>query len=160
MKTLQILRHAKTEPQQIGQQDFQRRLTSRGLGQMADLLQNRRDSLIKAEDVWVSSAVRTQMTLKTLSDLFPIGKIHIKDELYLASTITLIKLLQEQDDSVENFLLIGHNDGLSELVSYLADDLFHLPTSGYVVFELPVESWAQISQGIGMITTYFHSDYR
>jgi phosphohistidine phosphatase len=160
MKTLQILRHAKTERLQIGQQDFDRKLTERGLGQMADLIQHQRENLAKAELVLVSSAKRTRMTVKTMEDLFADDKIHFDKSLYLASMVAINQLIESQNENVNNLLLIGHNHGLSDFLSYLLGEYIYLPTSGYVSLELPIERWSHLSKGIASIQTEFFSTFR
>lgn len=158
MKTLQILRHAKTERVQLGQQDFDRKLTERGLNQMADLWANQNNSLRQAQQVLVSSARRTRMTLKQIEQLFVPESILFLNELYLASRNTITKIIEKQDDSVDHILLIGHNDGLSDFVSYLTDTFHDLPTSGYVVLEMEIDSWTHITKGIATVKTQFYSD--
>ena len=160
MKIIQILRHAKTEMQQIGQQDIDRKLTARGLGQMADLLLNRKANLEKAEHILVSTAVRTRMTFNTLLTIFPEMVVEFDEKLYLASRRTLKECIEKQDDSVQNILLIGHNNGLSDFVSYLVDAAVYLPTSGYVELELPVESWSHITKGMASMRAEFFSEFR
>jgi phosphohistidine phosphatase len=160
MKTLQILRHAKTERLQLGQQDFDRKLIERGLGQMNDLIQHQQESLSKAEHLLVSAAKRTRMTLNTLENLFNEKQIQFDKSLYLASLETIYKLIESQEDSIENLLIIGHNDGLSDLVSYLVGEHIYLPTSGYVVLELPITSWKALSRGIASVQTEFFSTYQ
>lgn len=159
MKTLQILRHAKTERLQLGQKDFDRRLTERGLGQMADLRQNQHENLSKAQRVIVSSAKRTRMTHEQIETLLT-QNIQFDDQLYLASMVTLAKFIQQQKDSLDNILLIGHNDGLSDFASYLMDDYITLPTSGYLVLDMEIDHWAHLSKGIAHIRAEFYSDFR
>jgi phosphohistidine phosphatase len=160
MKTLQILRHAKTERLQLGQQDFDRKLTERGLGQMSDLIQHQQENLSKAQHILVSAAKRTRMTLNTLENLFDDKQIHLDKSLYLASLVTLHKLIEYQEDSIDNLLIIGHNDGLSDLVSYLVGEHMYLPTSGYVVLELPITSWKHVSKDTASIQTEYFSTFR
>lgn len=127
---------------------------------MADLLQNRKDYLQQAECVLVSSAERTRMTLEQLKDLVKPEAVQWYDELYLASLVKIAGVVALQDDAVDNLLLIGHNDGLSDFVSYLLGDYVSLPTSGYVVLEMEIDSWKHLSKGIGSLKTEFFSQYR
>lgn len=160
MKTLQILRHAKTEKIKLNQRDFDRKLTERGLGQMADLIAQKNTVLSKAESVLVSSARRTRMTWDTLSHLFTKIPVSFDDNLYLAPLVQLAKTIEQQDDTLDNILLIGHNDGLSDLVSYLVDEPIYLPTSGYIELELNVEHWSHFSRGIASVKDQFFSEFR
>jgi phosphohistidine phosphatase len=157
MKTLHILRHAKTERLQPGQQDFHRKLTQRGLNQMKDLLVNQKNSLSLAQRVLVSSSRRTRMTLEQIEHLYVPESIVFLNELYLASKNTITRIIEKKDDSIDHILVIGHNDGLSDFVSYLTDVSHDLPTSGYVVLELEIDSWSHISKGIAVVKTKFYS---
>lgn len=156
MKTLQILRHAKTERQQLNQQDFDRELTERGWRQIAELMQNKSDELCRAEDVAISSAKRTRMTFEKMASLFSGEKVRFERTLYLASKSGLLAFLEQQNDAIDNLLIIGHNDGLSDFVSYLTDDFHELPTCGYVVLELHSDSWKSVAKGIARVKEQYY----
>jgi phosphohistidine phosphatase len=160
MKTLQILRHAKTEKQKIGQKDFDRELTIRGLGQIADLIQQQREHLEKVERILVSPAKRTRMTLEQLKTPLHPAFVVFQESLYLASLSGLIQTIEEQEDSLENILLIGHNNGLSELVTYLTNDYHDLPTSAFVVLEMEINSWKHLTKGIALLKTKYYSNFK
>lgn len=160
MKTLQILRHAKTEKQKIGQKDFDRELTTRGLGQMADLLLHQRAHLEKVERILVSPAKRTRMTFEQLKTPLDPAVVVFEEALYLASFSELIQTIEKQEDSLENMLVIGHNNGLSELVTYLTDDYHDLPTSAFIVLEMEINSWKHLTKGIAVLKTQYCSNFK
>lgn len=127
---------------------------------MTDLILNQKDSLVNTQHVLVSAAKRTRMTLKTMDKLLEKKTVHYDNALYLASLATLKKQLENQNDNIENLLLIGHNDGLSDFASFLVGDYIYLPTSGYIELELPISSWTHVSKDIASIRAEFYSNFR
>ena len=160
MKELIIIRHAKTERPSMGQRDFDRRLTNRGLRQCKDLVNHIGDIHRNIELVLVSSAARTRMTYDSLSCLFPNARVHFMDELYLCSYKEVLKILEFHAAENSHVVYIGHNFGLADLVCYLIDDNLHVPTSCYFHLELAVENWKEITRGIGISLDYFFSHER
>jgi len=157
MKELCIIRHAKTERIVSNQQDFDRELTGRGLRQCEDLAQHLHDNLREFDVVLVSSAKRTQMTFEALKYVIDSKSVLISKELYLASAQEIMQLISAFALNQNSVLLIGHNDGISDLVSYFLDDYQHVPTSGYLRFQFAVDSWSEIIRGSGLLLDSFYS---
>lgn len=160
MKELFIIRHAKTEHIQLGQRDFDRRLTHRGLLQCEDLIKHLGENLRLVDAVFVSSAKRTRMTFDLLKEIVSATNIQFRDDLYLASSSHIMQTLVEYGSETNSVLLIGHNDGLSDLVSYFLDDFIHVPTSGFMHFQFEVDSWAHIGKGSGILRDHYFSEAR
>ncbi len=156
MKELIIIRHAKTERPQMGQRDFDRRLTGRGKRQMADLLGHLGNSLNDVELVLVSAAQRTQETYALLAEAFGGAEVQFFEDLYLCSSQTVLKILSQHAEHQNKVVYIGHNEGLSDLVAYLQDDYVHVPTGGFLNFSFEVGQWPHIVRGLGVLKdTYF-----
>lgn len=152
---LHLLRHAKTEIQSLSGKDFDRTLMTKGLIQANLAGQFLKDSGVQIKETYCSDAARTQQTLSIVAKSVDCGKVILKHELYLADRETLLALLWKIKHN-KDLLIIGHNDGLSELASYLTDQYIHLKTCGYVSIEFMADSWKETSMGTGTIV----SDYR
>ena len=134
MKTLHLLRHAKSDRSAPSISDRERGLNARGLRasrSMGHALSNR----LRAMRVITSPARRAQLTLEGLCSVWSelAHQRHVIDEsLYTFSGDDLVCWLQEQDDGVDTFFLIGHNPALTELINHCAPAaaLENLPTAG------------------------------
>ncbi len=122
MKTILLLRHAKSTWSDPRLDDHDRPLNGRGeraAKAMADHIAHRGP---QPELILCSTAVRTRQTLmpllKRLAD--PAPPISLESRLYLASEDTLLARLRLVPDDVATVLLIAHNDGIGRLAEMLA----------------------------------------
>ena len=147
---LHFLRHAKTNQVSPSGRDFDRELLPRGYEQLRDFRAFLGQKGHAIDHIYCSSAKRTRQTLDEIADLFPTATISFHDELYLASASELLSFITAKN-STKTFLLIGHNDGLSELASYLSDSDVHLKTCGYVQLSFPFNHSGFISASTGVV---------
>lgn len=151
---IHLLRHAKTEQLSSSGKDFDRKLKDRGVLQSKEMAQFLSSIEIHGLETWCSTAQRTRQTLTYLSDSLKPYKLEFMDDFYLCEQETFLKKLW--DSNRENDLvIIGHNDGLSDLASYFADEMIHLSTCEYICFSFSADSWAELSRGTGTIVNRF-----
>ncbi len=110
------------------------------------------DEGIRPGLVLCSSARRTRETLDLILEAIgPQVPIHIEPDLYLADASSLLARLRRLPRDVPSVLLIGHNPGLQELVSELADSASRerlakkFPTAALARFRLKSEDWRALS---------------
>ena len=151
---LHLLRHAKTNQISPTGKDFDRELLPRAFEQSAELKRYLQDHPIAPKHILCSSAVRTRQTLDQIKALFADVPVTFLDELYLASAGELLKIINELQ-SPEDVLLIGHNEGISELASELSAGFILLKTCGLVSLEFPFESSAMVSKETGVLMGSF-----
>jgi len=165
MKTLTLLRHAKSGWDDPAARDFDRALNARGL-KAAEIVGAHIAALGLGFDHVVSSpAVRCVDTLDAVwsgygRTLHPVWDRRI----YLASGVTLLDVVQDRPDSAEQVLLCGHNPGLEDLVlmlipdsddEALRDDIEEkFPTASLAVIELDIDHWAQATGGKGHLARF------
>jgi phosphohistidine phosphatase len=151
---LHLLRHAKTNQSSPTGLDFDRELLPQGYEQIAELKQFLVSNPIAPKHILCSSAMRTRQTLSEIQDFWPAARIHFIDELYLASKqeiLSKICALHTPDE----ILVVGHNEGLSELAMHLEKPAHLLQTCGFIRIEFPFETSAFISADTGQITAMF-----
>jgi phosphohistidine phosphatase len=153
-----ILRHAKTQRNSTTGKDFDRDLKPHGRNQlelMREFFNSNYDGLNFS--VYCSSATRTRSTLSELRSSINVSQTSFNDELYLPNLNELLHFIWNQTDNSKNILLVGHNNGLSDLCSYVSDDDILLPTCGLVVYDFPETSnISEISKATGVeINRYF-----
>ena len=152
--TIHFLRHAKTNQHSPTGHDFDRELLPRGYEQLIELKSKITTKPFSISRVFCSSAQRTRQTLTQIAEYFPDATISFHDELYLASKSELLHFVTQQKSS-EEILIIGHNEGLSDLVSYLTDTDIQLKTCGYIQVFFPFDHTGYLSGGIGSVVETF-----
>ncbi len=148
MKTLLLLRHAKAEKEILGQADFDRALSKRGIRD-AHHLAEKLLSLQKNIDLIVSSpALRTAQTAQIIAERLQYPSVIEWDKkLYHASAKGIQDVILETDSTINTLLLVGHNNGLSELAfDYFAGLIDYLPTCGLLALQIDTDNWQDILQ--------------
>ncbi len=151
MKTLVIVRHAKSSWENAGLSDHQRPLSKRGLKEAPIMGARLAGWGPPVDRVISSSAARALTTAELIIQEMglPWDEIQIDDALYHATEEDMIDLINEQDDYLDGLMLFGHNPGMTYLVNDLSDlDLDNLPTCGVAVLQFDVNSWAEIGEKV------------
>ncbi|HYK76360.1 MAG TPA: histidine phosphatase family protein [Daejeonella sp.] len=151
MKQLLIIRHAKSD-KGTGQIDFDRPLNERGLKDAPKMAKRLAHKGIIPKQIVSSPAVRTMSTAVYFAKEFDIKASDILQEkaIYEASANTLLRVINQMDNSSDFTALVGHNPGLSDLALDLCHgDIQDIPTCGIVLIEFPFDKWAMISKGTG-----------
>jgi phosphohistidine phosphatase len=145
MKTVILLRHAKSSWDSPASSDFQRPLNSRGIRDAPRIGAWIAEQGLRPDWVLCSAATRAQETLDGLQTTLDLdANITITNDLYLAPPKTVIELLSQVDDSVECSLVIAHNPGMEGLLWGLCGTDNSMPTCALAVIELPIDSWMAI----------------
>lgn len=151
MKTLHLLRHAKSSWDQPGLPDRERTLNKRGLRD-APRMGAALSQLLAPLDLAVSPARRAQLTLEGLCAGWPAleqCRHHTEDDLYTFDSDDLLQWLAGRGEEQQALFLIGHNPALTELVNDLTGEysLHNLPTAGYARLSLKIDRWRDLGQG-------------
>ncbi len=146
MKTLLLVRHAKAAPAAIGQSDHGRALEDSGVTDAGKLAHYLRSKSILPDQMLVSSANRTQSTAQILLTAFDgvAVDVLVSDELYLAPDAFLAEVVARTDDAVHTLMLVGHNPGLSDLVSHYQNQPVGLGTAQMFMLQFDTDHWALV----------------
>lgn len=143
MKTLLLVRHAKTAPAGKHQTDHQRALEDEGVTAAGKLAHYLKKKDYHVDVMLVSSANRTQTTAQIL--LTAMGKhppqVVVSDDLYLASAQTLWAAVTGADPSIETLLVVAHNPGLQMLAQQFLPSMDKFHTSEMLRVRFDVDSW-------------------
>ena len=155
MKTLHLLRHAKSSWDNPGLSDRQRALNKRGRRD-APRMGTALAAEITPMGISVSPARRARLTLAGLCEGWPaLAQFqHSTDEaLYTFAVADLWYWLAATGDDRSSLFIIGHNPALTELVNDLLGQwqLKNLPTAGYARLGLTIGSWRQLQTGCGQL---------
>ena len=158
MKTLTIIRHAKSSWGDAALGDHDRPLNDRGervAPQMGDALAARigRPSIILS-----STALRARTTAGMIAEKldYPDADIIEEGRIYLATTGSLLQVLREIDESHHSAMMFGHVPGVHELTNVLCRDarIAHFPTSAASLVELDIDYWGEIDPGKGKLVDF------
>lgn len=152
---LYLVRHAKTEPFHLSGKDHNRQLLPRGRQQARDLSAFLHSSAHSIRKVLCSDAKRTKETWKLLADNCP-ATVEFHEKLYLAEHLEILKLISQQKDATD-LMILGHNDGISALASYLTGDNLHMKTGALLVLEFHGESWNELSADTATLIQSYRS---
>lgn len=148
MKTLILVRHAKSSWNDPVLRDFDRPLNERGK-QDAPLMAKRLAARgIRPQRVLSSPALRTVSTAEVFANQLsiPTSLIHLEQQIYQSDHPQLLRLLNQQDDKVDVIMLVGHNPGLTDLFNSLNANasIDNIPTCCVAQLTFPVDSWAEL----------------
>ena len=150
---LHLLRHSKTNQISSSGKDFDRKLLDRGKEQARMMAEHFKEMPIITASVYCSSAIRTRETLAIIQEEINFSDITYLDHLYLASQASLLQFLWEKD--AEDILIIGHNEGLSDLASYCMGAEIHLKTCSYIKINISASNWQESIAAKGQILDFY-----
>lgn len=163
MKTLHLLRHAKSRRDDPGLEDHERPLSPRGIEDGMAIAEHCAKAGVQPGLILCSSSVRTRSTLALLLPYLPVPQILVERGLYLADADELLARVRAIEEDCTSALVIGHNDGMHEFARALPGDQgdpelrirvgAKFPTSALAsfTFEGP---WRQVGRGRGVLTGY------
>lgn len=164
MKTLYLVRHAKSSWELDYLDDFERPLNERGKRDAPLMGRVLRDRVVRPDLVLSSPAARAASTARILAEGigYPRKSIFYTERLYDAGVTDLLEVINALDDAHGSAMIVSHNPGLSTLAGRLdtsfADDM---PTAGVVALELSVENWGGVAKGCGrLLFADFPKNYR
>jgi phosphohistidine phosphatase len=161
MRTLHLLRHAKSSWDDESLSDHERPLSPRGIRDAKRIAKHLGTLGAPPEVVLCSSAVRTRQTLDLVKPSLGDASIDVEDGLYGASADALLERIHGIPESAGSVLVIGHNPGLEDLVlllaapgPLLAEVNTKFPTSALATLALENQTWADLHQGSAQLVGY------
>lgn len=153
MKTLYIIRHAKSSWSDISLRDFDRPLNSRGKKDAPEMGKRLKSRGIMPDLIISSSANRAITTAKTIAReiCYPEEKIIATKKLYLAGIESTLETIHKTKEDVDSLVIVGHNPGWTDFSNYIKDDEFieNIPTCGIVAVNFEGNSWNKIERKKG-----------
>jgi phosphohistidine phosphatase len=154
MKTLYIVRHAKSSWANPSQDDFERPLNDRGKNDAPRMGKRLKEKEVHPDLIVSSSAKRAYSTAKRIAKVlnYPKEKIKALKSLYHADEESMLAVIQDIKDKHNVVMLFGHNPGLTEFVNSFQNielDIDNIPTCGVIAFQLNIDSWKDASWGKG-----------
>jgi len=157
MKTLYIVRHAKSSWEYEGIKDIDRPLKQRGIND-AYLISNVLTEKIATPDVFVAScanrALHTGMIFSYTFN-YPLVNLKISKSLYSFSDGYLTKTVKALDDSFDSAIIFSHDHGISDFVNKFGSiQVEHVPTCGVIGIKFEANHWKNIKSGKTILTEF------
>jgi phosphohistidine phosphatase len=154
MRRLTLLRHAKTEAQHAGQEDWDRVLEPRGQKDAPEMARRLRERKLKPDLMITSPAVRALTTAQIVARELhlPASRLLQDERLYLASPKVLKEVVCESGGEAQHLMIVGHNPGLTEFADRLSAGrrIDNMPTCAYYTLEFDIDAWSELDWNSGV----------
>ncbi len=166
MKTLLLLRHAKSSWDQPGLADHDRPLAARGKHAAPRIGRGMAQLGLEPAAVLCSTALRARQTWAAVAQaLGSTPRLEYRADLYHAGVDQLLGAVQSMDDAVDSVLIVGHNPGMEALANRLAGSggkrararmRRKYPTAGLAVLKFDSARWKDVgsTRGTGRLTHF------
>jgi phosphohistidine phosphatase len=148
MKTLLILRHAKSSWNNAQLTDYERPLNGRGKQDAPRMGKLLREQDLVPDLIITSSAERALATAEAaaLASGYE-QEIQATRSFYHADPEAYLDALRRLDDSLERVMVVGHNPGMEELAEELTGSWEQMPTAALAQVSLPINHWRELEDG-------------
>lgn len=149
MKTLIVVRHAKSSWANIGERDFDRNLNDRGQEDAPVMAEKLLHTKIKIDAFVSSPAKRTRKTAKAFIEAYGKTKkdIILSDDLYNASSSIFYETVNALNDEYDAVAVFGHNPGITDFVNTLCNThIDEMPTCSMFAVQIPITSWKNFKE--------------
>jgi phosphohistidine phosphatase len=152
MKTLLLMRHAKSSFKDGSMPDFERPLSKKGEKDAPRMGKFLREKDLVPDVIIASPALRARATAELVADKVGYkGEIVYLESLYLGEPQAYLEALRNLDDEVETVLMVGHNPGLESLLQMMTDKVESLSTAAVAHLEVPLRTWKALDPSIIML---------
>lgn len=149
MKTLIIVRHAKSSWAVVGEKDFDRALNDRGKKDAPQMASRLKEKGLKV-DLFVSSpARRARKTARYFAEAYKVDKkdIMLIDMLYEPTLEAFYHTVKNLDDAYKTVAVFAHNPAITYFVNTLTNvHTDNMPTCGVFAVQINTDNWAQFKE--------------
>ena len=148
MKTLFLIRHAKSSWGDAALPDKDRPLNDRGRRDAPKMGERLAKRDVKPDLILSSPAVRALKTAEIIAKKLDYRRrdIVVDDRLYAVGADDLLDVIHKLGDKLERVMLFGHNPELTELAHRLSSKIAHMPTCAVAEFSFDAKSWSSIGK--------------
>jgi phosphohistidine phosphatase len=151
MKTLILIRHAKSSWSNVDLVDFDRPLNERGKKDAPMMAEKMIKKKIKLDAIISSPARRARKTAEAFCEVYGIkeNRMILIDKLYHAAPDTFYEVITEADDKFDRVSIFSHNPGITDFVNELIEGvrIDNVPTCGVFALECNIKKWKDFKQG-------------
>lgn len=164
MKTLYLIRHAKSDWSDETLSDYDRPLNKRGMKDAPLMGSYLADKGIRPDLILSSPALRAKTTATAIAKAlsYPSESIRYDETLYACDVETILSIIREVSDDIDTLFVFGHNPEFTECANLITgSDIDNIPTCGVVEMRLIKDDWKSIGENSAkMIGFDFPKKYR
>ena len=148
MKTLFLIRHAKSSWGDTALADKDRPLDDRGKRDAPKMGKRFAKRDVKPDLILSSPAMRALATAEIIAKKldYKLKDIVVDDRLYASEADELLNVIHKLGDKLERVMLFGHNPELTELAHRPLSEITHMPTCAVAEFTFVTKSWSDIGK--------------
>lgn len=148
MKTLFLLRHAKSSWKDESIPDVQRPLNSRGRKGSETISEILKQKKVTPDLILSSTAVRARETLDIILRLAKLrGEVRYDERVYEATVDRLLEVVTQIEKGVQSAMIVGHNPGLENLLTALTKETKPMPTAALAKITFKISNWTDTIKG-------------
>jgi len=154
MKTVYVMRHAKSSWGEPGLDDFDRPLLEKGKKRTRTIIEYLLQKGIKPGLIVSSPAVRASETAQILAHGLSIDKesLRFDKSIYTSDAERLEDIFYDLPKQVDSLMLIGHNPAVTNFVNpYLENKIDALPTSAVVAIQFNTNEWEKVFDSVAVV---------
>jgi phosphohistidine phosphatase len=152
MKTLLLLRHAKSSWNDSGLQDFDRPLNGRGRKAAEAIGRFIRKQRVAPDLLLSSPALRARETIETIMKTAKLqSELRFDQRIYEAGPLRLLEVVSQIEEDRSTVLLVGHNPGMEELLQLLTGSTEHMATATLAKIDFKAASWSKVLEEKGSL---------
>jgi phosphohistidine phosphatase len=147
MKTVYIVRHAKSSWKELDLPDEKRPLLEKGKKRTKRIIDYLLDNGIKVDYIVSSHAVRAYETARILAHAlnYPVENIKVDPHVYLSDGERIFNQFYDLPNKYQSVMIVGHNPALTDFVNNFLDPrIDNLPTSGIVSISFDTSDWEKV----------------
>ena len=148
MKTLFLVRHAKSSRDDPSLPDRDRPLDDRGKQDAPKMGKRLAKRDVKPDLLLSSPALRALTTAHLIAEEVGYKRkdIVVDDRLYASSADDLLAVIRALDKKLNRVMLFGHNPEFTDLAHRLSSEIIDMPTSAVVEFNFDTKAWSDVGE--------------
>ena len=148
MKTLFLVRHAKSSRDDTTLPDKDRPLNDRGKRDAPRMAKRLAKREVKVDLILSSPARRAITTAQIFADKldYQLKNIAVDDRLYPGAADDVLNILHKLANKWDRVMLVGHNPALADLAHYLSADIIQMPTCAVAEFTFEAKLWQRVDK--------------
>ena len=148
MKTLYLIRHAKSSWDHPELKDFERPLINTGIQKTEKIIQFLKKKNVTTDLIIPSPAVRALETARLIAQgiEYPLENIQIENAIYESGVDDYLDVIRNLPDEINTVMIFGHNPTISYVANFfLGKKIEFLPTTGVVSISFDTQHWSGIT---------------
>ena len=159
MKTIILVRHAKSSWDDFSLKDEERPLTDRGKKNAPEMAKRLLKKKVPIDAILSSPAKRAKSTAEYFANEYeiPKKKIILIPELYMASNDAFVRTIRNAPEKADSIAIFSHNNGITQFANTLSETkIDNMPTCSVYAVKADIDSWKSFEPGK---TAYYFLDY-